>query len=144
MNRFAEKTCHEEQHALSKHELKTCTTVAVTAQFSTYDVLFQRIVSRLGIRRPAGHPFPGDVCQERDERGAGVHDHGRGDQEPRGSAGAVGRHRAGQDRVDPGPGQERRRVLLGFIFEATIDDDDNDGQEASERESVWSGRTNLN
>ena len=65
-----------------------------------------------GIRRPAGHPLPGDLGQERHQRRAGVHDDGGRDQEPRGTPGAIWRRRTGQDRVHPSPGEQGRRMLL--------------------------------
>ena len=71
-----------------------------------------------GIRRPAGHPLPGDLCEERDQRGAGVHDDGDRDQEPRGAARAHRRRgRPGrQDRLQAGRQQAELGLLLGGKF----------------------------
>ena len=69
-----------------------------------------------GIRRPAWHPLPGDLCEERDQRGAGVHDDGGRDQEPRGAARAHRRRgRPGrQDRLQAGRQQAELGLLLGW------------------------------
>ena len=71
-----------------------------------------------GIRRPAWHPLPGDLCEERDQRGAGVHDDGGRDQEPRGAARAHRRRgRPGrQDRLQAGRQQAELGLLLGCKF----------------------------
>lgn len=71
-------------------------------------------LSIAGIREPAGNPLPGDVRQECDQRGAGVHDDGRGDQEPCRTSVQCRRIRgkACEDRFRGGRGQQQVRVLL--------------------------------
>lgn len=69
-----------------------------------------------GVRQPAGHPVPGDVGEECHQRGAGLHDDGRRDQEP--CRASVQCHGDGQQGVDqPGPpgGEYQVRLLLGVV-----------------------------
>ena len=65
-----------------------------------------------GVRRPTGDPVPGDVGEERDQRGAGVHDDGRRDQEQGRAARAHRRHGPGQDRLHAG----RQQAQLGLLL----------------------------
>ena len=65
-----------------------------------------------GVRRPTGDPVPGDVGEERDQRGAGVHDDGRRDQEQGGPARAHRGHGPGQDRLHAG----RQQAELGLLL----------------------------
>ena len=70
-------------------------------------------LARAGVRRLADHPLPGDERQERDQRGAGVHDDGLRDQEPDGEH---ARDEDGQPDHPPhgteGPARQGGRLLL--------------------------------
>lgn len=73
-----------------------------------------------GIREPARHPVPGDVREERHQRGAGIHDDGGGDQEPRRApferGGSAERR---QDRQEPQRRGQGRLLLNCCRFPAT-------------------------
>lgn len=69
-----------------------------------------------GIREPARHPVPGDVREERHQRGAGIHDDGGGDQEPRRTplerSGSAQRR---QDRQEPQRRGQGRLLLNSWL-----------------------------
>ena len=70
------------------------------------------LICLAGVRWPVGHSILGDLREERNERRAGLHDHGRGDQEQGRTPGTLGPHGASQDRVNPGSAEGQLRLLL--------------------------------